>query len=130
MQHEETLMVKTYNGKHTCARIFANSMAKTPYLTDKFVDQIRLNPNWAIKSLAQTMSAGVKAKVSTQQAYRTKRAALKLLESSIKEQYARIRDYENELKRVDPNTTVDIKCDFNNLVNYLFLRGCIYVWEL
>lgn len=137
-------MVKTYVGEHTCARVFANSMIRTSYLTDKFMDQIKLNPNWAIgkllldnidcllfycrcvvpnvffcvsvfpDSLAQTMSASVKAKVSIQQAYRTKRAALKLLESSIREQYARIRDYGHELKRVDPNTTIDIKCDFDN----------------
>ncbi|KAK9929542.1 hypothetical protein M0R45_026637 [Rubus argutus] len=89
-------------------------MIRTSYLIDKFMDQIKLNPNWATDSLAQTMSASVKAKVSIQQAYRTKRAALKLLESSIREQYARIRDYGHELKRVDPNTTIDIKCDFDN----------------
>lgn len=58
------------------------------------------------------MAATVKARVSTQQAYRAKKAALQLLEASIKEQYARIRDYAAELKRVDPNTTIDIKCDF------------------
>ncbi|KAM5554008.1 hypothetical protein ABKV19_025974, partial [Rosa sericea] len=65
-------------------------------------------------SLAQSMAAGVRAKLSFQQAYRTKKAALKLIERSMKEQYARVQDYAQELKRVDPNTTVDIKCDFNN----------------
>lgn len=58
------------------------------------------------------MQREVKAKVSYQQAYRTKKAALELLEASIKEQYARLRDYGAELVRADPNTTVDIKCDF------------------
>lgn len=67
------------------------------------------------ESLAQTMSAGVKATVSTQQAYRTKRAALKLLESSI-------RDYENKLKREDPNTIIDIKYDFNNPSRLLIFK--------
>lgn len=47
MQHEDTLMIKTYNGEYNCAQVFVNSMVKTPYLTDKFVDQIKLNPNWA-----------------------------------------------------------------------------------
>lgn len=59
------------------------------------------------------MSAGVKARVSNQQAYRAKKAALARLEADIKEQYARIRDYGDELRRADPNTTIDIKCDFN-----------------
>ncbi|XP_062020784.1 uncharacterized protein LOC133737192 [Rosa rugosa] len=112
MQHEDTLQIKTYNPEHTCARVYANSMIRTPYLTEKFAEQIKLNPNWGLESLAQAMAATVKARVSTQQAYRAKKAALQLLEASIKEQYARIRDYAAELKRVDPNTTIDIKCDF------------------
>ncbi|KAL6146398.1 hypothetical protein ACLB2K_057077 [Fragaria x ananassa] len=58
------------------------------------------------------MQREVKAKVSYQQAYRTKKAALELLEASIREQYARLRNYGAELVRADPNTTVDIKCDF------------------
>ncbi|PRQ57820.1 putative transposase, mutator type, MULE transposase domain-containing protein [Rosa chinensis] len=63
---------------------------------------------------SQTMSAKVQARVSIQQAYRTKKAALSILERSHAEQYSRVKDYTTELKRVDPNTTVDIKCDFNN----------------
>lgn len=67
------------------------------------------------ESLAQTMSAEVKAKVTRQMAYRAKRAALLVLEGSIREQYARLRDYGRELQRVDPSTTIDIKCDFTNV---------------
>ncbi|XP_040363008.1 uncharacterized protein LOC121049509 [Rosa chinensis] len=114
MQHEDTLMIKTYHGEHTCARVCENSMVRTPYLTERFAEQIKLNPDISTESLAQTMSAAVRAKVSFQQAYRTKRAALELLERSIKEQFARAMDYAEELKRVDLDTTVDIKCDFNN----------------
>ncbi|XP_061991204.1 uncharacterized protein LOC133709465 isoform X2 [Rosa rugosa] len=114
MQHEDTLMIKNYNGQHTCARVIENSTVRTPYLTEKFANQIKLHPDISTESLAQTMAASVRAKVSFQQAYRTKKAALKLIERSIKEQYARVQDYAQELKRVDPNTTVDIKCDFNN----------------
>ncbi|XP_040374739.1 uncharacterized protein LOC121052874 [Rosa chinensis] len=114
MQHEDTLMIKTYNGQHNCARVLDNSMVRTPYLTEKFIDQIKLNPDWSTESLAQTMSAKVQARVSVQQAYRTKKAALSILERSHAEQYSRVKDYAAELKRVDPSTTVDIQCDYNN----------------
>ncbi|KAM5585145.1 hypothetical protein ABKV19_004510 [Rosa sericea] len=113
MQHEDTLMIKTYNGQHNCARVLDNSMVRTPYLTEKFIDQIKLNPDWSTESLAQTMSAKVQARVSVQQAYRTKKAALSILERSHAEQYSRVKDYAAEL-RVDPSTTVDIQCDYNN----------------
>ncbi|XP_061993572.1 uncharacterized protein LOC133711469 [Rosa rugosa] len=115
MQHEDTLMIKTYHGEHNCARVYENNTVKTPYLTDKFADQIKLNANISTAlALAQTMAAGVRARVSFQQAYRTKKAGLKRVERSMKEQYARLQDYAKELKKVDPDTTVEIVCDFNN----------------
>ncbi|KAL6127042.1 hypothetical protein ACLB2K_075087 [Fragaria x ananassa] len=67
-----------------------------------------------IMSMLQ-MSSGIKAKVSYQQAYRTKIDALNQLELCMKEQYAKVQDYAQELRRTDPNTMVDIMCDFNNL---------------
>ncbi|XP_040374572.1 uncharacterized protein LOC121052774 [Rosa chinensis] len=104
MQHEDTLMIKTYHGEHSCARVYENSTVKTPYLTNKFVDQIKLNPNISTETLAQTMAAGVKARVSFQQAYRTKKAALKRVERSMKEQYARLL----AAVGLDPNNTTYI----------------------
>lgn len=69
---------------------------------------------YCAESLAQTMSADIKAMVSKQMAYRAKREALRVIEGGIREQFARVRDYGMELMRVDPSTTVDIKCDYNN----------------
>ncbi|XP_024196125.1 uncharacterized protein LOC112199326 [Rosa chinensis] len=60
------------------------------------------------------MSANIKARVSTQMAYKAKREALLEVEGSIRYQFARLKDYGSELKRVDPETTIDIKCDFSN----------------
>ncbi|XP_024155794.1 uncharacterized protein LOC112163759 [Rosa chinensis] len=50
-------------------------------------------------------------------AYRAKRAALLEVEESIIQQYARLRDYGRDLQRVDPATTIDIKCAFPNTSN-------------
>ncbi|XP_061990065.1 uncharacterized protein LOC133708618 [Rosa rugosa] len=113
MQHEESLMIKTYEPEHKCMRVFDNSMLSAKYLTKRFMERIKLNSGWKPESLAQTMSSEVRVRVSNQMAYRVKKAALLVLEGTIMEQYARLRDYANELKRVDPSTTVDIKCDFS-----------------
>ncbi|KAL6137733.1 hypothetical protein ACLB2K_063022 [Fragaria x ananassa] len=113
MQHESTLLVRKYIGGHTCARVQENTMVRTPYLVDRFSQFIKLNPDISTENFRGYMAAEVRASVSFQQAYRTKRA-LEMLEKSMNEQYARVQDYAKELKRVDPNTTVDIKCDFNN----------------
>ncbi|XP_024156583.1 uncharacterized protein LOC112164579 [Rosa chinensis] len=113
MQHEESLMIKTYEPEHKCTRVFDNSMLSAKYLTKHFMERIKLNSGWKPESLAQTMSSEVRVRVSKQMAYRVKKAALLVLKGTIMEQYARLRDYANELKKVDPSTTVDIKCDFS-----------------
>ncbi|XP_024155883.1 uncharacterized protein LOC112163847 [Rosa chinensis] len=59
------------------------------------------------------MSASIRARVSSQMAYKVKRAALLEVDCSIKYQFSMLRDYGNELIRADPDTTVDIKCDFS-----------------
>ncbi|PRQ20047.1 putative transcription factor interactor and regulator CCHC(Zn) family [Rosa chinensis] len=114
MQHESSVQIKTYEHEHNCSRKFESCMLSAKYLTKRFMERIKLNTGWKTESLAQTMSSEVRVKVSKQMAYRVKKAAILALEGTIKEQYARLRDYGNELKRVDPSTTIDIKCDFNN----------------
>ncbi|XP_024199878.1 uncharacterized protein LOC112203090 [Rosa chinensis] len=91
MQHESTLQIKTYVGKHNRARVLDNTMVKTPYLVHRFAEHIKLKPNIS--------TAAVRAMVSFQQVYRTKRAALSMLERSMKEQYAKVQDYAKELKK-------------------------------
>ncbi|XP_024190465.1 uncharacterized protein LOC112194459 [Rosa chinensis] len=117
MQHENTLMIKRYTPTHTCTRKFNNSMVKLRYLTTKFKDQIALNGAWKPDSLAKTMSQNIRARVSTQMAYKATRAALLEVEGTIRYQFTRLKDYASELKRVDPETTVDIRCDFSNTRN-------------
>ncbi|XP_062023137.1 uncharacterized protein LOC133739371 isoform X2 [Rosa rugosa] len=117
LQYESTLMVKSYDPVHKCTRKFNNNMVRQTYLTSKFKDQIALNESWKPESLAKTMSASIRARVSRSMAYRAKRAALLEVEGSIKEQYARLRDYGRELQRADPATTIDIKCAFPNTSN-------------
>ncbi|XP_062014217.1 uncharacterized protein LOC133730686 [Rosa rugosa] len=114
MAHEHTLIVKGYNPKHTCTRKYNNNMVKQRFLVAKFKDQIAVNEHWKPDSLAKAMNASIRARVSSQMTYKVKRAALLEVDGSIKFQFAWLRDYGNELKRADPDTTVDIKCDFSS----------------
>lgn len=45
MQHENTFQIKTYQKKHSCARVIDNTAVRTPYLIEKFADMIQLNPD-------------------------------------------------------------------------------------
>ncbi|XP_024198731.1 uncharacterized protein LOC112202062 [Rosa chinensis] len=82
MQHDESLMIKTYEPEHKCTRVFDNSMLSAKYLTKRFMERIKLNSGW---KTAQTMSSEVRVRVSKQMAYQVKKAALLVLEGTIME---------------------------------------------
>ncbi|XP_062019055.1 uncharacterized protein LOC133735674 [Rosa rugosa] len=133
MQHESTLMIKRYNPMHNCYRKFNNSMVRQKYLTTKFKDQIALNEAIKPENLAKTMSASIRAGVSKSMVYRAKRAALlEVEEGGIKEQYARLADYGKELQRADPETTIDLVCDFSNSEKAAVFKRlyiCLGAWK-
>ncbi|KAL6128364.1 hypothetical protein ACLB2K_071719 [Fragaria x ananassa] len=114
LQHCNTFKIKTFNPEHKCTRRWDNKMVRRKYLTKKFKDEISLNPIIEPEKLMKKMSKTIRARVSKTMAYRTKVAALLEIEGNIREQYARLGDYGRELQRVDPATTFDLKCDFNN----------------
>ncbi|VVA28874.1 PREDICTED: LOC18777017 isoform [Prunus dulcis] len=63
-----------------------------------------------------TIQRNINSGISLSKARRAKNKALKILEGTITAQYARLWDYAAELRNTNPGTTVQIKCDFNVLL--------------
>ncbi|KAI5335722.1 hypothetical protein L3X38_025856 [Prunus dulcis] len=102
MQHENTLQVKTYVGEHTCTQLWENPTVKSTWISKKYVDTLKSNPQWPIRSFKQTVEQDYNTRVSRQQVYRAKDKALKLIEGSFNEQYSRIWNYCEELRKSNP----------------------------
>ncbi|CAB4316300.1 unnamed protein product [Prunus armeniaca] len=116
MQHEDTLQVKRLDPKHTCSRVWENKKVRSSWLAQTFVEEVKTNPTVPVVSLKATMQRNINSGISLSKVRRAKNKALKILECSISAQYARLWDYATELRNTNPVTTVQIKCDFNALL--------------
>ncbi|CAL8095357.1 unnamed protein product [Prunus armeniaca] len=84
MQHDKTLQVKTYVGEHTCTQVWENPTVKSTWISKKYVDSLKSNPQWPVRSFKQAVEKDYNTGVSTQQVYRAKQKALKLIEVVVK----------------------------------------------
>ncbi|XP_058783420.1 uncharacterized protein LOC131658103 [Vicia villosa] len=95
---------------HTCRRTAKNRQAKTEWLAKKLIPILRHTPEMRPKGLIAESFEKWGVKLSSAQAYMAKTRALELIQGAESEQYSKLRNYAEELRRSNPNTTVMIKC--------------------
>ncbi|KAG5536679.1 hypothetical protein RHGRI_024191 [Rhododendron griersonianum] len=105
----ESFQVKTHKSEHGCLRSFKVRHVTSKYLAEKYVDNIRSNPEMPLDHLQQRVRKDLVVDISHTQAYRAKRKAFDLIEGTNLEQFARLRDYCEEIRRANPNTTIIMK---------------------
>ncbi|KAG5531216.1 hypothetical protein RHGRI_025988 [Rhododendron griersonianum] len=108
-QKGESFQVKSHKSEHDCLRTFKVRHVTSMYLAEKYVDSIRSNPDMPLDHLQQRVRKDLVVDISHTQAYRAKRKALNLIEGTNLEQFAKLRDYCEELRRTNPNTTIIMK---------------------
>ncbi|XP_058780530.1 uncharacterized protein LOC131654122 [Vicia villosa] len=114
---------------HTCHRTAKNRQATTEWLAKKFIPLLRHTPEMRPKGLVAESLEKWGVKLSSAQAYRAKIRALELIHGAETEQYAYLRNYGEELRRSNPNTTVIIKCGMSDVGPvferiYICLEAC------
>ncbi|XP_058746340.1 uncharacterized protein LOC131619237 [Vicia villosa] len=114
---------------HTCHRTAKNRQATTEWLAKKFIPLLRHTPEMRPKGLVAESLEKWSVKLSSAQAYRAKTRALELIHGAETEQYAYLRNYAEELRRSNPNTTVIIKCGMSDVGPvferiYICLEAC------
>ncbi|KAL5553064.1 hypothetical protein UlMin_040465 [Ulmus minor] len=112
-EDRRTFKVKTYTPLHTCAMVFKNGFVNSNMLGRKYVNQWRVNPDWNFAGFAQQLRDDYSVDASLWQYYRARKHAKKLIEGTVKEQYARIWDYCAELRRMNPGSTTQVKCSLD-----------------
>lgn len=105
----DTLQVKTIHKKHVnCRPVFENSNVNSTWLAEKYLEQIRSNPEWPLTAFMDTVRHNQNISVSRSQVYRAKRKARKVIDGDHRKQFALIWDYCKELKRAMPGTTTKV----------------------
>ncbi|XP_020411286.1 uncharacterized protein LOC18790256 [Prunus persica] len=134
---ESTFVVKAIHAEHRVDRLrYANST----WISQRFCDKMRRNPNWTVGQLQDEVREHYAMNVTPNQVYRAKQMAKKVIQGSYKEQFERLRDYAEQIKKTNPGSTVVIKIElagddalFERIYICLagskkgFLEGCRHV---
>ncbi|XP_004301839.1 PREDICTED: uncharacterized protein LOC101292714 [Fragaria vesca subsp. vesca] len=109
-----TVRVKEFVPEHSCGRITSNWFASSTWLASRFDQEIRLNPKMKVGDFITIVKDKYGIIVTKDQVYKARQKAGKSIQGSIEEQYGLLREYGEELMRVNPGTTMKFKTELRN----------------
>lgn len=113
--------ITTLNSAHTCPPRRDNKLVTSRRIAEKYEKLIIANPTWKLESMKDTVQEEMFADVSLSKLKRAKSIVMQKLLDSSKGQYQRLFDYQLELLRSNPGSTVIVKLDTAE-VNPIFQR--------
>ncbi|XP_021802017.1 uncharacterized protein LOC110746108, partial [Prunus avium] len=107
----QTFVIKKLSLEHTCGRVEKLKFANPKWICDRFSSKIKRNTYWNLKAFQGEVLESYHVRVSKTQVYRAKKLAKAQIEGNYIQQYARLWDYAEQLKKTNKGSTVKIKCD-------------------
>jgi hypothetical protein len=117
--------VITFNDDHQCAQNRMNKLVTAKLIAQRYEHFILANPMWKIESMKATVLKDMFADVSTSKCKHAKSIVMDRLMSGMKNEYTRVFDYQLELLRSNPGSTVAVGLDPTNMHQNIF--QCFYV---
>ncbi|KAG8387137.1 hypothetical protein BUALT_Bualt03G0222000 [Buddleja alternifolia] len=112
MSDSTTFQIRTLNINHKCGRTLAkNKFVTSKLLSQKYKNDWRLNNGWRVSEFQEKVHNDLNCEISRSQYYRTRRKVNDMLNGHFTDQYARLWDYTEELKKSNPNSTVVMKTE-------------------
>ena len=109
----ESWQITTFNDLHTCPQRKDNKLVTAKRIAMKYEKLIRANPSWRIESLKSHISEEMFADVSIHKVKRAKKLVMLKWLDATKGQYGKIYEYQAELLRSNPGSTVVVKLEPN-----------------
>ncbi|KAH7835968.1 hypothetical protein Vadar_031565 [Vaccinium darrowii] len=106
-----TFQIKTIQGKHTCGRKYESRWASAKWLAGKYLHNFIDDPNWKFEAVKNDVRRKLYLDVSKKQIYRAKRKAQEIVEEKYGDQYKRLYDYCEVLRRENPGSCAKIQVD-------------------
>jgi hypothetical protein len=98
--------ITTFNDLHTCPQRKDNKLVTSSRIAAKYGKLIRANPTWRIDSMQAHIQEEMFANISTSKIKRAKKIVMTKWLDAKKGQYAMVHDYQEELLRSNPGSTV------------------------
>uniref|UniRef100_A0A453FFS2 MULE transposase domain-containing protein n=1 Tax=Aegilops tauschii subsp. strangulata TaxID=200361 RepID=A0A453FFS2_AEGTS len=100
-----SIMVKTFNGEHTCEKKWQVTAFTARYIAHKFVDKIRACERISLKALAGFVQEDWNMTIKRGKLGRARKIAYDIIYGDEIAQYNLLWDYANELRRSNPSST-------------------------
>ncbi|XP_022891653.1 uncharacterized protein LOC111406463 [Olea europaea var. sylvestris] len=104
----EIVQVKSYTPEHTCTRSQNNRHCNYIFLTNKYLEQFKADPDWKTKSILAIVKDDLKIEISRNVANKMRKYAKELLFGTMEEQFGLLRRYAAEVLRSNTGSTVMI----------------------
>ncbi|XP_073015717.1 uncharacterized protein [Primulina eburnea] len=111
-----TFRIKTLTGKHTCVRASSNKLATYKYLSKRIEMIVCENPTIPVDKLKRLIRRKCNVDVSKYKTYRAKKAALEKLKGNFKDQYLKLWDYCEIVRKYNPGSKILVKRDHSFFV--------------
>jgi hypothetical protein len=112
--------VITYEDEHRCANNRDNKLVTAKVIAQRYEHFILANPMWKIESMQSTVLQDMCADVSTSKCKHAKKLVMDRLMCGLKNEYTRVFDYQLELLRSNPGSTVAVCLDPTNMHQNIF----------
>uniref|UniRef100_A0A2N9EIL4 Transposase MuDR plant domain-containing protein n=1 Tax=Fagus sylvatica TaxID=28930 RepID=A0A2N9EIL4_FAGSY len=106
---EKSFQIKQMYLKHSCARSYKNTQVTSQWLANKYLETIRVNPEWLLKAFKYQVMNDFKVDVTKYKVYRAKRKAFEIIHGDYKESYGRLWDYAATLQKTNVGSCVVVK---------------------
>ncbi|XP_013694127.2 uncharacterized protein LOC106398073 [Brassica napus] len=101
-------MVKVYVNTHTCHPTCKCKLFKSPAIAEVMLEKIRKEPEMSTPMIREEFREKYNIIISPEQAKIARRIVLDKLQAECNEHFARLRDYEMELLRSNPDSKIEI----------------------
>ncbi|XP_013589511.1 PREDICTED: uncharacterized protein LOC106297921 [Brassica oleracea var. oleracea] len=101
-------MVKVYVNTHTCHPTGKCKLIKSPAIAEVMLEKIRKEPEMSAPMIREEFREKYNIIISPEQAKIARRIVLDKLQAECNEHFARLRDYEMELLRSNPDSKIEI----------------------
>ncbi|KAH7846988.1 hypothetical protein Vadar_020496 [Vaccinium darrowii] len=105
------IKIKTITREHTCGRKYQSRWASAEWLAKKFLDKLIDDPDWKVTAMKNDVKRAWMLDVPESHIYRAKRKVEQIVVGDYGEQYFRLWDYCDMIRRENPGSCAKLLVD-------------------
>ena len=104
-------IIRSYEGNHTCEKVWKLKALTAPFLTQKFLDEFRDNMKMDLQTFAKKVQREYSMCPDRWKLARARKEALQIIHGDEAAQYSQLWDYGQELRRSNPGSKFFLTCN-------------------